>query len=852
MAIQSKGFLRESADQLWIMLKRNAVLQRRAWGSTLAQTVIAPIVFCLLLFVLQQADTKNKMDSNPHPLETTLPGVQRCQGKNNIGDPCITLMFYPSVLPAVGTLPGLDIAQALNVFAKKNSERTGYELKTEQPRSTFDAPDRVYDIVPVPSADFIYDYTLQNPNTTAWGVVFNQTGTTIRNVQYQVWFNATNTRNGSDIYDRTVLSLVRGLDEALISVLNDPEARVVAEMDVRLKDWPKIAPARVSEFIIQTLGPVFFFCSEMIIFINVLSTIVSEKELKLRHGMEVMGLKPYIYWTSHFISNSWLVIVNAFFTCAAGYAFQFEAFKNANFGVILFTYIFFGEAMVLFAFFITTFVRTTRIAILIGIFVFIIGLLFESFVYSSQLLGYIWWSESTIPSVGWMCLSILPFFNFGRMFLDITTLTTGSYDALTNTYIPGPGFPWSQLYDKIDEKLLPLYGDNLPPNLPPPVQTWYILLLNVVGYWLLTWYLDNVIPNEFGYKRPIWFFLTLDYWGLKKHSATNIKEWQTKNSKQIFPPETKEDQDVTSERQKALDENYHPALKIVNLQKEYKNLTNRKNNKLAVKGVCYTVEQGTLLALLGQNGAGKSTTISMLSGLTPATNGDALIFNYSVRTQMNEIRKIMGICPQHDILFDDLTAREHIELYAGLKGVPKSEWKDLIEQRLQMVRLLSVADVRAGTYSGGMKRRLSLVISTIGDPQIVFMDEPTTGMDPVNRRHVWSFVEEFKKERVIVLTTHSMEEADVLGDRIAYRISAVVNKLNADRVKEIIQKMIPGAELDDDSAGALVYKFSNADSIPTFVQWLESGDGAELVKTWGISQSTLEEVFLRLTRESKP
>ena len=173
------------------------------------------------------------------------------------------------------------------------------------------------------------------------------------------------------------------------------------------------------------------------------------------------------------------------------------------------------------------------------------------------------------------------------------------------------------------------------------------------------------------------------------------------------------------------------------------------------------------LALLGQNGAGKTTTISMLSGLTPASAGDGLIYGYSVRTQIPEIRSIMGICPQHDILFDDLTAREHIELYAGLKGVSAAARQTLIDERLKAVRLLTVADVRAGTYSGGMKRRLSLVISTIGDPKIIFMDEPTTGMDPVNRRHVWSFIEKFKEGRVIVLTTHSMEEADVLGDRIA-------------------------------------------------------------------------------------
>ena len=287
-----------------------------------------------------------------------------------------------------------------------------------------------------------------------------------------------------------------------------------------------------------------------------------------------------------------------------------------------------------------------------------------------------------------------------------------------------------------------------------------------------------------------------------------------------------------------------------------------------------------ILALLGQNGAGKSTTISMLSGLTPASGGDALLYNYSVKKSISTIRKMMGICPQHDILFDDLTAREHIELYAGLKGVPKEEQEVLIQERLQLVRLLNVADVRAGTYSGGMKRRLSLVIATIGDPKIIFLDgtlfslEPTTGMDPVNRRHVWSFIEKFKKDRVIILTTHSMEEADVLGDRICvmskgrlrainnsialknkfgegYRISVVVDQAESEKTKAIVSSMIPGAKLEDDSAGALIYQFpaSSISVIPKFVEWLEDNkDGA--VKSWGISQSTLEEVFLKLIRES--
>jgi ABC-type multidrug transport system ATPase subunit len=157
------------------------------------------------------------------------------------------------------------------------------------------------------------------------------------------------------------------------------------------------------------------------------------------------------------------------------------------------------------------------------------------------------------------------------------------------------------------------------------------------------------------------------------------------------------------------------------------------------------------LALLGQNGAGKSSTMNILSGLTPFTNGDAFVYGYSVANQRNEVRRNLGVCPQHDILFNDLTAQEHIELYAGIKGVDQKTVDTLMNDRLASVRLLKVKDKYAGTFSGGMKRRLSLIIATIGDPKVIFLDEPTTGMDPVNRRHVWSFIEKFKKDRIIVL-----------------------------------------------------------------------------------------------------
>lgn len=326
-----QSFIATFIAQMYIMLRRNTILQYRWLAATLAQALVAPFVFTLLIYVLQAADTSNQLVSNIHPPLGALPGVSQCQGRD-YGEPCITLFYYPA-----SVVQGVDYSQIMRSFASKNAERTGYTLKIDPALSSVDeSPTAVRDIIPVPNADFIYDYALKHPNTTAWGVTFNQAAAGLPvNIQYQLWFNATNSANGTDIFGRTVLSMIRGLDEAIISVLNDPAATVSAELDYNVKDWPVEPPARTSDAVVQALGPVFMFCSEMIIFINVLSTIVSEKELKLRHGMEVMGLKPGVYWFSQLVSNSLLVLINSLSATAWGYIFGFEAFRNTNAAVIL-------------------------------------------------------------------------------------------------------------------------------------------------------------------------------------------------------------------------------------------------------------------------------------------------------------------------------------------------------------------------------------------------------------------------------------------------------------------------------------------------------------------------------------
>ncbi|KAI9344588.1 hypothetical protein BDR26DRAFT_835595 [Obelidium mucronatum] len=867
--LKKQSFFAAFASQMVIMLKRNAVLQWRYKASTLAQTVVAPLIFHLVLFVLQQADYSNQKLSNPHPPVGALDGVKPCTSYTGN---CLLMMYYPQTA---------ETTQYMQNFANANQNRTGttFKIATSPITDANYSPskDDASTIYPVSSQDFIYNYALNHPNVTRWAVTFDTVTTPYVNVRYQLWYNASLSANGSDIYGRELIGMVRGLDEAIITGLNGNTKQ--ANLDYQLKDWPLIPSVTLSDTIVQTLGSCFFFCSVMVIFISVLNQIVGEKEAKLRHGMEMMGLYPCVYWISNYLSVSFLVLINSLLTVLFGLAFGFEVFRNANFFALWITFFLFGESMVMLAFAMTCVVRQARAAVLLGIFVFVIGLLFESFVFSSGQLGYIWWVPTLIPDfVPWI-LALIPFFNFGRLFLDISTFTTGRLDQLTSTYIPGPGFPWDNLYSSIPQNLLPNYQNDGYPQLPNPVTAWYLMIMDIAIWGVVTWYLDAVIPDEYGTAQPFYFPFLPSYWGYEKvRGELDVQEWVRKVGAPVAGDLDlgKEEEDVAAERVKALSLEDDSAVKIVRLRKTYRKnpFFKSKLDKHAVRNSSFTLAEGKLLALLGQNGAGKSTTMSMLAGLTPPTSGDALICGLSVRTQMSQIRRMLGVCPQHDILFEDLTAREHIELYAGLKGVPKAEWTVLFEERLKAVKLWTVKDVRAGTYSGGMKRRLSLVIATIGDPRVIFMDEPTTGMDPVNRRHVWSFIEKFKKDRVIILTTHSMEEADVLGDRIAimahgqlsaignsislknkfgagYRISVITS--NPEAMKQKVSSAVPGANLEDDSAGALIYQFpiSSTPSIPSFVKWLEENKEG-IVKSWGISQTTLEEVFLKLIREANP
>lgn len=196
-------------------------------------------------------------------------------------------------------------------------------------------------------------------------------------------------------------------------------------------------------------------------------------------------------------------------------------------------------------------------------------------------------------------------------------------------------------------------------------------------------------------------------------------------------------------------------------------LTKRYCDVLAVDALSLCVEEGELFSLLGVNGAGKTTAIKMLSCLTEPTSGDAYLFGKSITRDTAEVKSLIAVSPQETAIAPGLSARENLELICGVHGFAKEKRNFKIKELTELLGLESVIDRKAGKLSGGWQRRLSIAMALISEPKILFLDEPTLGLDVIARSDLWDIIRSLKGKVTIVLTTHYMEEAEALSDRIA-------------------------------------------------------------------------------------
>ena len=292
-------------------------------------------------------------------------------------------------------------------------------------------------------------------------------------------------------------------------------------------------------------------------------------------------------------------------------------------------------------------------------------------------------------------------------------------------------------------------------------------------------------------------------------------------------------------------------------------LTRSFGDLVAVDGIDLTVHRGELFSVLGPNGAGKTTTIKMLCCLMAPTSGTAIVMGHDTGTDPIAVKQVIDISPQETAIAEHLNAWENLGMMAGLNGLDRHQAKEKSAELLEMMGLVDRASEKVKKYSGGMQRRLSIAMALISDPEVLFLDEPTLGLDPQSRRAIWDYIEALKGEKTIVLTTHYLEEADALADRIAIIDEGKIIALGTtEELKRQISDgqvmFIETSNLTDDAFTALGELYPNVTrsdgGVEISAEAVDLYDIQDVLRPRGVGidsaqrkKVTLDDVFIELT-----
>ncbi|CAF2516694.1 unnamed protein product [Rotaria sp. Silwood2] len=400
---------------------------------------------------------------------------------------------------------------------------------------------------------------------------------------------------------------------------------------------------------------------------------------------------------------------------------------------------------------------------------------------------------------------------------------------------------------------------------PMYFPTLIVMLLSCIFYWALSWYLEKVFPGQYGIPLDWNFLFKKDYW----------RRETTKNQIYAF-----DNHAATLSRPVAsLARTNSIGAPVVHVDRLVKKFG---PDKIAVNEVSFDLYENQITSLLGPNGSGKTTIFNCLIGIYKQTSGTIIMenengINYDTRNNIEILRKSMGYCPQHDILFDLLTIEEQIQFYASARGFGKNK-QQISNEMLHLVNLENSKHVYCNSLSGGMKRRLSLACAFVGNTKIVLLDEPSSGLDPSNRRLLWDWLRKMKEGKTLLLTTHFMEESDALSDRIiiisngvikadgtsaklkeqygsGYKL--IINKQNNYGTNEIeneLRNYLPKLTIESDIPNGDVVFRTNEQPDNQFVQALRQLELMKVqnrVKNYGVQNSTMDDVFFKITKETK-
>jgi ABC-type multidrug transport system ATPase subunit len=571
--------------------------------------------------------------------------------------------------------------------------------------------------------------------------------------------------------------------------------------------------------------------------------IVEEKESRLREGMMIMGLGKAAFFSSWIFMYVFKVLIT---TTVITIVLKQGILTQSEPTIIFVLYFLFGCSTVS------------------------LSTLFSSFFSKSRLTAMvvpILYFLTAIPSFA------LPDGTSRGTYLLLSLFSPTAFSLGTKllfTYEINNGLGWNAVNSPLDEVNM--------------AAVMFMLVFDSVVYLLITFYLDEVLPSEWGTKQHPLFCCCCCC--AKANYADGDDLVSTAGDTEMVKADARSPRSrmAPGKGNPSAVEDYpqgrQASVLLRKLRKEFS--TDQGTKKIAVDGFDLRLFEGDITVILGHNGAGKTTTLNMLTGMIPIDRGDCLVYGASVRTDVRAARGQIGFCPQHNILWDDLTCIEHLQYIARLKGKSGDDIDRSAVEMLKRVDLSDKRDVFSKNLSGGQKRKLSVAMAFIGGSRLILLDEPTAGMDAAARRHTWDLLKEMSVGRTIVLTTHFMDEADLLGNRIAImskgalhsygtsmflksrlgsgyalRLSltrAVSNEAAMEMVA-IARAVITSASLKEHKGQEVAIELPMSDQrlFPAVIQRFEEAEIADRFWISGISMSvaSLEDVFVRIAYDEE-
>nr|XP_040569768.1 phospholipid-transporting ATPase ABCA1-like [Lepeophtheirus salmonis] len=503
-------------------------------------------------------------------------------------------------------------------------------------------------------------------------------------------------------------------EHAIISIHSGRESSELPGISLQQMPYPCYVKNNVIDNIGELLRTMIFLSWIMPVS-GLIKSIIYEKEARLKETMKAMGMGSAAYWMSFFLDSIFItgptVVILTFLLTVGG------VYYYANILIFFIFFASYGISTICFSFFVSTLFSKSNSAGFSGGIIFIV----TSFPLS-------------------LMKNVKVEFNTKMVACLLSNVAFGTGLDYINAYEKtGFGIQWANFMKT------PFDSDNFSLGLSIG-----FLWLDAFIYLLLAWYIGNVFPGEFGIPKPFHFPFSISYWRGTKPALVET------NSKENLDDSSQNKKDIEEEPK-----HLPCGISVQNLHKVY------PKGKVAVDDLSLNFYEDQITSFLGHNGAGKTTTINIITGLFPPSAGTIKVYGRDIQKETESVRRYLGICPQHNVLFQYLTVKEHFILFSLLKNTDNRADDPEIDSLISEIGLNKKKNAFPAQLSGGMKRKLCIGLALVGGSRVIILDEPTAGVDPFSRRSIWDILIRYKTGRTIILTTHFMDEADLLGDRIA-------------------------------------------------------------------------------------